>query len=203
MESLRRKKGVVQARRVFVRVFGSIATAAYLETFITASRNAGPDDFFYLSREQAEESIGITLDERFEAWKAFYHPNIIEEDLYRSDYYRINGAALQLLMDNVDRIVEEREAQLAYKGPARCINGRLTKDEWDAKRREVFARDGHACQYCGATHKTLACDHKVPVKRGGSDDIDNLITACVDCNRAKSNRTPEEWEGGRNWSRRQ
>jgi hypothetical protein len=56
------------------------------------------------------------------------------------------------------------------------------------KRFEVFKRDGFACQYCGRTPPvvTLEADHITPVADGGPDDMDNLVTACFDCNRGKS-----------------
>lgn len=52
---------------------------------------------------------------------------------------------------------------------------------------EVFKRDGFTCQYCGGhpPDKTLEVDHIVPVCKGGTDDIHNLITSCFDCNRGK------------------
>jgi len=55
---------------------------------------------------------------------------------------------------------------------------------------EIFKRDSFACQYCGkrAPDVTLEVDHVVPVSRGGTNEILNLITACVDCNSGKSNR---------------
>ena len=55
---------------------------------------------------------------------------------------------------------------------------------------EVFKRDGFACQYCGAHPPSaiLECDHIQPVAGGGSNQIDNLVTACFDCNRGKSDR---------------
>lgn len=54
---------------------------------------------------------------------------------------------------------------------------------------EVFKRDLFTCQYCGRKPPTiiLECDHIDPVSKGGSNDRDNLITACFDCNRGKSN----------------
>jgi hypothetical protein len=55
---------------------------------------------------------------------------------------------------------------------------------------EVFKRDGFTCQYCGANPPMviLEVDHIIPVSKDGSDDIDNLLTSCFDCNRGKSNR---------------
>lgn len=54
---------------------------------------------------------------------------------------------------------------------------------------EVFKRDGFVCQYCGShpPSAVLELDHVIPVSRGGGNEIDNLITACFDCNRGKSN----------------
>jgi hypothetical protein len=62
---------------------------------------------------------------------------------------------------------------------------------------DVFKRDEFTCCYCGQKPPTvvLEVDHIVPVVEGGSDEIDNLTTACFDCNRGKSatplSRVPE------------
>lgn len=53
---------------------------------------------------------------------------------------------------------------------------------------DVFKRDLFACQYCGATPSetvVLEVDHIHPVAGGGTNDIDNLVTACFACNRGK------------------
>lgn len=60
-------------------------------------------------------------------------------------------------------------------------------------RYEVMKRDGHMCRYCGRTapEVKLTIDHVVPTTLGGSDDPDNLVTACADCNSGKSSSNPD------------
>jgi CRISPR/Cas system Type II protein with McrA/HNH and RuvC-like nuclease domain len=55
------------------------------------------------------------------------------------------------------------------------------------KRWRVLARDNFRCVYCGTTAeaKELHIDHLYPQALGGTDDEDNLVTACVDCNIGK------------------
>lgn len=62
----------------------------------------------------------------------------------------------------------------------------------------VFHRDGFTCQYCGKRppEVILEADHIVPRVEGGKDQLENLVTACFDCNRGKSDtslrKTPEQ-----------
>jgi hypothetical protein len=53
---------------------------------------------------------------------------------------------------------------------------------------DVFKRDLFCCQYCGDVppNVVLEVDRIEPVCEGGNNDIDNLITACFECNRGKS-----------------
>jgi len=59
---------------------------------------------------------------------------------------------------------------------------------------EVFKRDGFACQYCGRRPPlvSIEVDHIEPILEGGTDDIDNLTTACFDCNRGKAGEIIED-----------
>ena len=52
----------------------------------------------------------------------------------------------------------------------------------------IFARDGFTCRYCGAQADTvtLVVDHMIPVKHGGTNDDENLVTACEPCNQGKA-----------------
>ena len=55
---------------------------------------------------------------------------------------------------------------------------------------EVFKRDSFTCQYCGrmSPDVVLQCDHIHPVADGGTNDLLNLVTSCVDCNGGKGAR---------------
>ncbi len=67
---------------------------------------------------------------------------------------------------------------------------------WGVKfnRRNIFARDGNRCQYCGKKHPTpeLSLDHVVPRARGGETTWTNIVCACTECNKQKGGRTPQE-----------
>jgi hypothetical protein len=73
--------------------------------------------------------------------------------------------------------------------------GRHTAQEWFALVRSVDSR----CYYCGIQcrpwpkFQRITKDHKVPVSRGGSDAIGNIVVACKRCNSEKSNMTDEEY----------
>lgn len=65
-------------------------------------------------------------------------------------------------------------------------------DTWRSVREAIFSRDGFRCRYCGTRGGRLECDHVIPLSRGGVTEEDNLVTACIHCNRRKGKRTPEE-----------
>lgn len=58
----------------------------------------------------------------------------------------------------------------------------------------IFARDGFTCRYCGRQSDVVALvvDHVIPVAQDGTNDPENLITACVDCNQGKGAKTPTQ-----------
>ena len=59
-------------------------------------------------------------------------------------------------------------------------------------RREVFQRDGYACQYCGTRGTDMTLDHVVPRCKGGQHTWENVVTACQRCNHRKAGYTPRE-----------
>ena len=58
-------------------------------------------------------------------------------------------------------------------------------------KRNMLTRDYFKCVYCGSK-KQLTIDHVIPTSKGGKTTFENCVTACIDCNNKKKNRTPSE-----------
>jgi len=71
---------------------------------------------------------------------------------------------------------------------------RVPRREVRFSRHNIFMRDGSSCQYCGErrARNELNLDHVIPRSRGGTTTWENIVCACLDCNRRKGGRTPEE-----------
>ncbi|HEY0005810.1 MAG TPA: HNH endonuclease [Pyrinomonadaceae bacterium] len=74
------------------------------------------------------------------------------------------------------------------------INIHRRREASGMKRLRIYIRDKFRCQYCGEKRGAaqLTLDHIFPRSRGGDNSPLNIVTACVDCNTRKGNRTPEE-----------
>jgi len=60
------------------------------------------------------------------------------------------------------------------------------------------------CHYCGRTFpaRELTMDHVVAISRGGKSNKGNVVPCCKECNNAKKQLLPMEWEDYiRSWSR--
>lgn len=61
-------------------------------------------------------------------------------------------------------------------------------------RRNIYKRDRFTCQYCGLQpgSEELTIDHVLPRSRGGTSSWENCVLACLECNKRKADRTPNE-----------
>lgn len=77
------------------------------------------------------------------------------------------------------------------------VGSKHSEADW----RRLLARFHGRCAYCGA--RATARDHVIPVSRGGSDAIGNILPACTTCNVSKYDLLLVEWRHGyaRNRSR--
>ena len=71
---------------------------------------------------------------------------------------------------------------------------KLPRQDVKFNRRNIYARDGSKCQYCGKRFPTteLSLDHVVPKSQAGKTNWTNIVCCCVRCNVKKGGRTPEQ-----------
>lgn len=92
---------------------------------------------------------------------------------------------------------EVRSVSFAFKLPSVVRLLKLIKRPRSPikfSRQNIYARDRNTCQYCGCRYPSedLTYDHVLPKSRGGKTVWGNIVTCCVNCNRRKGGRTPEE-----------
>ena len=86
---------------------------------------------------------------------------------------------------------QTRLYRATHRARKRGAEGRHTVEEWLSKLDLV----GGCCIYCGRSDRPLTRDHKMPLSRGGSDAIDNVVPACRNCNASKARLTILEYLG--------
>jgi len=102
----------------------------------------------------------------------------------------LNG---QLSNPVVPTIVERPtpEQQVALMEERWRLSRRKRAEMATGLRFDVFRRDDFRCRYCGRGINQgvlLEVDHVVPQSRGGDDSMDNLVTACWQCNNGKRDK---------------
>jgi 5-methylcytosine-specific restriction endonuclease McrA len=83
--------------------------------------------------------------------------------------------------------LEKERFTSAKRRATQLENGVFTVTLKELKR--LYARP---CAYCGAISKHI--DHVIPLSRGGTHSIGNMVGACASCNLSKSVKFITEWK---------
>lgn len=112
----------------------------------------------------------------FESWQELSE---LHSQFQRDQHEWIRSVQFDLAVPKIIRL-------LAYD--------RLPRRPVRFNRRNLFARDGNRCQYCGRKFPVaeLTLDHVMPRSRGGHTNWENIVCSCVRCNVRKGGRTPDE-----------
>ena len=89
----------------------------------------------------------------------------------------IHAAAMTMTIPSVIRLV--------YLVRRPFVQRKLSK-------KEIFMRDRYTCQYCAQQTRELTLDHVKPRRQEGDHTWENIVSACIPCNRKKAGHTPAE-----------
>lgn len=117
----------------------------------------------------------------------------LSNDVQRDRKFPLETTSLEILKNHLvnqlacdEAIQALEEAHDEFKSKSTLRSGLSLSLRFD-----VFRRDNYRCQICGASKSTgtrLEVDHKIPVVKGGTDEINNLWTLCFECNRGKGTK---------------
>jgi len=108
--------------------------------------------------------------------------------------------AVKLVVKNKVEVIKASEREICYgdgKMPVPLVLRLIHlvryvyKNKVPFTRKNVYIRDKHTCQYCGAQSK-LSIYHVLPRMRGGKNTFENCVACCIPCNTYKDKRTPRE-----------
>lgn len=108
---------------------------------------------------------------------------------YQANYYSKNKEKVKANVRAYREAYPEKKIHAENRRRVRKLNngGSHTLCE----RQELFALLGNVCFYCGAPETHI--DHNIPLSRGGTDDISNILPSCRSCNSSKSGKTAMEF----------
>lgn len=124
---------------------------------------------------------------------------VASEKAYQADYHAKNKEkrnektrAWRLENPGYDKTRE------GYKEIAAIKNGNrraLKKNagSYSISKEEMSKLYASACTYCGSSDN-ITIDHVIPLSRGGSHSVSNLVSACAKCNMSKGAKTVMEWK---------
>jgi 5-methylcytosine-specific restriction endonuclease McrA len=130
----------------------------------------------------------INLEQHKANSREYYHANKAQVATRRLAWQRANkdktkASRLKWELANPESSIRRRISRRAAKRNA--FVGQITK-------KEIGRLYASRCFYCGSNQK-ITLDHVIPISRGGSHSIGNLVPACQFCNFSKHDKLLMEW----------
>lgn len=116
------------------------------------------------------------------------NPNRSKEhaQYYQTHKEQISTRVSAYIKANPDVLQLKNARRRAFKKNAQ---GDWTREQF----KELCEQVDWCCAYCFGKFDKLTPDHIIPLSRGGSNDISNIIPACGPCNYSKQHKTPLEY----------
>lgn len=161
------------------------ANVLVLNKYYQAIRVVNVRRAFTLLCKQLAEVVHIDTDEagqsrwqnfNFESWQEV---SALKAEFEPDGFDWIHTVRFQIAVPKIIRL-------LVYE--------KLPRQDVKFNRRNIYARDGNKCQYCGRKFPTteLSLDHVKPKSQGGRSSWENIVCCCLKCNVKKGGRTPEQ-----------
>lgn len=140
-----------------------------------------------MSEPNEPQSWPVGMTERRRRMLTFINSYMAAEGAFPT--IREMGAAIgvsstSLVVYNLNRLVD-----------AGAVDGALIRTNKPRVRADlsIALKYFGGCAYCGIEDAEMQRDHFVPFSRGGDDTAENIVPACMACNKKKGDKDPIKW----------
>jgi len=162
------------------------------------------DSFTVKKRLASKDGYKSQCKECCKQVNAEYRANNLDKELLRSkNYYVKNKEKIDEQHKNYNETHKfenlERQRRYLKANPEKCkdyVNKRrarlVSNGVYLLLKKELKKIYSSPCFYCGS-FDLIEADHVIPLSRGGTHSIGNLVPACQKCNRSKGSKYLAEW----------
>ena len=137
-------------------------------------------------REYGRDWMRRNADKAREAMRRWRQRNPDDHNAASREFYRRHRE--RVIARSVAYHRAHPDVRRATDARRRGAPGSFTSAQWKA----LVDRVGGRCGYCGGAGP-LHADHRVPIARGGTNDIGNILPACARCNLRKHTMSEESF----------
>lgn len=183
---------IPNTRTIFYKIADFIRTKGSYPTIVDLIRETG------FTKGSVRHHIHQLVDYRFIEFTADLTPKTIGEvdipKVYFPNSRRIKRVTLEQRIEQYNA----RQKFNRFKRSSRK-RGKKYKTKGDSHTLDLMLmrkQQGNRCWWCGCElEEDCHVDHRVPISRGGTNDIGNLCLACPPCNLKKHDKLPHEFNG--------
>jgi 5-methylcytosine-specific restriction endonuclease McrA len=162
----------------------------------TACSQAKPDELFALSNKTKSG-----LSSRCRSCESLRHIEFYKKKkdriLLSNKEYREQNHERRLEIERASRAKNKEKNRPSRNARQSIRNKAIQGGKYLILDRELRRIYSSPCFMCGCK-ENQSLDHIVPISRGGSHSVGNIMTLCLQCNMSKHARTIAEWKHSMN-----
>ena len=180
------------------KVCGKARCKAYQETHKEQVRE---NKRLYRDAHKEETAARLRQWQQGERYKVYqkHYQQEHQEEIHRQNHkrYLLRQEVLQERSRQYGKTEQGRLASKVHKHRRKAQKLASQGSHTPRQLQEQLKRQKSHCYYCKAKlSKVWHPDHIVPLSKGGTNDISNIVIACPTCNLRKGAKLPHEWHRG-------
>ena len=156
----------------------------------TAKRRANPEYYRERGRKWRAANREHVLEGKRNDYQKHKEKRLATAKLWAErNTEKVKKVAREWKRNNPDKVRAYKHRRRAQK---RATSGSFTKTDLQ----NLFKQQKGDCWWCGCKlESNYHVDHRVPLAKGGTNELGNIVLSCPECNLSKNAKLPGEWNG--------